>query len=129
MDLLQRYLDAVATRLPDTERADIVAELRETLLSQIEDRQARLHRMLTEADITALLKDYGHPLIVAARYRPQPFLVRAELFPFFWITLQLVLGLVVAAHLALAVIALVMARDVAGRLWSTWGSLWIVSMY
>jgi hypothetical protein len=47
MDLLDRYLAAVAALLPKTQREDIVAELRDTLLNQMEEKEAELGRPLT----------------------------------------------------------------------------------
>jgi hypothetical protein len=40
MALLDRYLQAVRKRLPRSQRDDIVAELRDILLSQIEAEEA-----------------------------------------------------------------------------------------
>ena len=44
MDMLDHYLDAVAAQLPRESRDDIIAELRDTLLSQIEDKEEALGR-------------------------------------------------------------------------------------
>jgi hypothetical protein len=41
MDLLDRYLAAVAALLPKTQREDIVAELRDILLNQMEEKEAQ----------------------------------------------------------------------------------------
>lgn len=129
MDLLHRYLSVVAIRLPERQRDDIVAELREELLSQVEEQQARLRRMLTTDEVVALLKAHGHPFLVAARYRSRQWLVGPELFPFYWLGLQLALGIIVLAHAFVAGIALVSGRPAGEVLsWST-GSLWIVAMY
>jgi len=83
MDLIDRYLNAVAAQLPQDERADIVAELRDLILSRFEAREEELGRALTEAEQEAILQEIGHPLVVAARYRKGPdSLVGPELFPY-----------------------------------------------
>jgi hypothetical protein len=83
MDLIDRYLNAVAAQLPQDERTDIIAELRDLILSRFEAREEELGRTLTEDEQEAILREIGHPLVVAARYRKGPdSLVGPELFPY-----------------------------------------------
>ncbi len=83
MDLIDRYLNAVAAQLPQDERADITAELRDLILSRFEAKEETLGRALTEDEQEAILREIGHPLVVAARYRKGPdSLVGPELFPY-----------------------------------------------
>lgn len=85
MDMLDIYLDAVAAQLPRDTADDIIAELRDTLLSQIEEREEALGRPLSDEEREAVLRAMGHPLVVAARYRKGPqMLIGPELFPY-WI--------------------------------------------
>ena len=67
MDLVNEYLRAVAALLPKAQRDDIVAELRDTILTRIEEREADLGRPLTDDEIEAVLREVGHPVVVAAR--------------------------------------------------------------
>jgi hypothetical protein len=107
MDLVDRYLKAVSLLLPKAQREDIVAELRDTILSRIEAQEAELGRPLKEAEIEAELHAIGHPLEVAARYRDGPnHLVGPTLYPYYVfvlkvaLTLQLgVAGVVFIVHL------------------------------
>ena len=62
MDLIDRYLKAVAAQLPAEERDDIVAELRDLILSRFEAREEELGRPLTEAEQLEILREVGHPL-------------------------------------------------------------------
>ena len=62
MDLLERYLSAIERALPTAQAADIKAELRDVLLSRVEDQEARLGRPLTALEMEALLVEFGHPL-------------------------------------------------------------------
>lgn len=82
MDLIERYLKAVGAQLPAAGRADILAELRDLLMSRVEAREAELGRPLTEAEVEAVLREVGHPLTVAARYGAGPqHVVGPELYP------------------------------------------------
>lgn len=99
MDLIDRYLNAVAAQLPQSQRADIVAELRDLILSRFEDREEALGRPLTEAEQEEILRDIGHPLAVAARYGSGPqHVVGPELFP--WWMFGVRAGLIVIAVIA-----------------------------
>jgi hypothetical protein len=98
MDLLERYLQAVGEHLPARGRMDTLAELRANLESQIEGREEELGRPLTEAEVAQVLEAHGMPVMVAARYGPQQFLIGPGLFPFYWYTLKRSFPLVIAAY-------------------------------
>lgn len=84
-DMIDRYLEAVAAQLPVEERDDIIAELRDLILSRVEAREEALGRALSDDEREAILKEIGHPLVVAGRYRKGPdSLIGPELFPY-WI--------------------------------------------
>jgi len=107
MDLIDRYLKAVSLLLPKAQREDIVAELRDTILTRVEDKEATLGRPLNDAEIEAELHAIGHPLEVAGRYREGPnYLVGPAFYPYYVfvlkvaLTLQLgVAGVVFLVHL------------------------------
>lgn len=83
MDLLDKYLAAVAAQLPAEQREDIVDELRDLILSRFEAREEELGRVLTDDEKEAILREVGHPLVVAARYRKGPdSLIGPQLFPY-----------------------------------------------
>ena len=83
MDVIERYLEAVAAQLSVEDREDIVAELRDLILSRVEAREEELGRALSDEEKEAILHEIGHPLIVAARYRKGPdSLIGPELFPY-----------------------------------------------
>jgi hypothetical protein len=93
MELLDRYLAAVGALLPATQRPDILAELRDALLTQMEERQSQLGRALTTEETEALLKAHGRPAAVAASYRPQRPLIGPLLLPWYVFVLRVVLGI------------------------------------
>lgn len=109
MDLIDRYLDTVRLFLPRDQRADITAELRDVLLTRREDKEAALGRPLTRKEDEALLHDYGHPLVVAARYGQQQYLIGPDLYPVYTFVLMVVLGAIGVSALITGVVAVTVA--------------------
>jgi hypothetical protein len=93
MDLIERYLQALKFALPAKQRDDIIKELRDSILSQVEEKEAEVGHPLTEDDQVALLKKLGSPIHLASRYRNQQHLVGATMFPIYWKVLKASLGL------------------------------------
>jgi hypothetical protein len=107
MELLDRYLNAVRFLLPRGKQQDIIDELSADLHAQIADKEAELGRPVNEAELEALLKQCGHPVLVAARYQAQQQLIGQPFYPLYVFGLKMVqwvlfpLLLVVGALLAL----------------------------
>src|SRR5215472_16193844 len=100
MELLDRYLKAVARALPAAQREDIIRELSEDIRSEMEEKESQLGRELTEAEQEGVLRQRGNPLLVAARYRQDHRtlafgrqLIGPILFPFYIKVLSFNLGL------------------------------------
>ncbi len=116
MDMIDRYLNAVAAQLPHDDRADIVAELRDLILSRFEAKEEELGRALTEDGREAILREIGHPLVVAARYRKGPdSLVGPELFPYWLFGVKAGLMLLGAVYAMTLFIRLIGGSDDAGQ--------------
>ncbi|HYD27849.1 HAAS signaling domain-containing protein [Brevundimonas sp.] len=116
MDLIDRYLNAVAAQLPQDERADIIAELRDLILSRFEAREEELGRALTGDEQEAILHEIGHPLVVAARYRKGPdSLIGPELFPYWLFAVKAGLLLMLAVQAIVLFINLVGGPADAGQ--------------
>ena len=112
MDLVERYLNAVAAQLPRDAREDIVAELRDDIMGRVEALEERLGRPATDDEVEALLREVGHPLSVAARYRPGPqSLIGPELYPW-WIFGVKVALVVMACVTLIGLAARVLIGDV-----------------
>lgn len=90
MEILDRYLQAVKFWLPSSQH-DIVAELRDDIRSEVEERETALGRRLNESEWEAVLKQRGRPLLVAEKYLPQRWLIGPVLFPAYWFVLKIVL--------------------------------------
>jgi hypothetical protein len=114
MELVERYLHAVGAYLPREQAGDIVAELKDNLLSRIEDRERELGRPLAAAELEAVLRQSGHPLLVASRYLPQQQLIGAAVYPYWWFSLRLVVTIVALIYVALTVITAVTGGDPVG---------------
>lgn len=116
MDLIDRYLNAVAAQLSQDERDDIVAELRDLILSRFEAKEEELGRALTDAEKEAILHEIGHPLVVAARYRKGPdSLIGPELFPYWLFAVKAGLLVMLAVQAIGLFVGLVSGPADAGR--------------
>lgn len=133
MDLLERYLQAVKFWLPRAQKSDIIAELREDLSSQIEDKENSLGRPLNENEIQAILKQCGHPMVVASRYQPQRQLIGPVLFPVYVFVLKAItlFYLLPWVLVWISLVTLVPSyRNVHGvNIGDAMGSLWTLIVY
>ena len=68
--VIDRYLRTLRILLPQDQRDDIIRELSEEIQSQVAEREAALGRRLAAEEQAAIVAQYGHPLLTAARYRP-----------------------------------------------------------
>src|SRR6185436_19256444 len=106
MELLDRYLGVLRVFLPRRQRDDIVREISEEIHEQLLDKEMTLGRRLTVEEQAEVIGRYGHPLITAARYRPQQHLIGPIVFPYYWIALKFVLAVMLFGHaVSLAVVA------------------------
>jgi hypothetical protein len=112
-NLIDRYMAAIARELPDAQRVDITAELRDALMSRIEAKEEALSRPLTRDELEAELIAFGNPLSVAGRYRKTQHLIGPDVFPFWWAGLRAALLIVGAVYLVLAILAVVGGADTA----------------
>ena len=127
MDLLDRYLHAVRWTLPSAKADDIIAELRDELVTRMEDREETLGRPLREDETSALLKEFGHPLVVASRYQKQQWLIGPDVFPFYFFVMKIVALIIVAVVLAVGVANVLFGdhnplravAETAGGLWTS----------
>ncbi|QDZ06146.1 hypothetical protein FPZ24_00560 [Sphingomonas panacisoli] len=137
MDLIDRYLSAIRWNLPRGSNAeDILAELRDVIGNRIEEREDALGRPLDEKEVGVVLRDFGHPLVVAARYGTQQWLIGPDLFPFYWFALKVVLAISVLLTLLSGVGDIVagghplqsLAHVLGGAWWSLLGNAGFVTL-
>ena len=113
MKVIDNYLQSVQSSLfliPAKEKEDIVRELSEEIHSAAERKEEELGRALTEEEQQQMLQPFGHPLLVAGRYRQNvgsvsfgPTIIGPELFPLyrFVLTINLSVTAIVAAVVVL----------------------------
>jgi hypothetical protein len=99
MKLIDRYMHAVAQALPESRREEITRELKANILDKLEAFAEEKGREPNEEEISAVLKDLGHPQKVAGSFLTGQQLVNTELFPFYKQTLHY--GLILVFILAL----------------------------
>ena len=96
MKLIDRYVREIGRRLPQKSRAYIEKEIRSALEDMLEDRSKKESRAVDEEMTVAVLKEYGKPDKIAASYMPERYLVGPQLFPTFWMILQIVFAVLTA---------------------------------
>lgn len=92
MELVTRYVSAVARYLPEADKAAISRELDADIQDKIEHQAQSLGRALNDDEIALLLQQWGNPRHVAAQYAPPIALVSSELMPLYWQVLKFVLA-------------------------------------
>ena len=92
--LLDRYVYTIRTMLSPEDADDVTAEIRSNLESQREDQALILGRDLSSEELSAILKQHGHPMLVARRYRDAGWGVSPELFAFYRFSLGGLLALI-----------------------------------
>jgi hypothetical protein len=126
VDLVKRYLDNVKSLLPRDRRDDIAEELADAIHSRLDERSAELGRALTPAEIEAVLRGFGHPVMVAARYGPQGRLIGPELYPLWVWSVKLLIFITVVSGVGRMVAALVQDPEPSRaflhvqQVWSHW---------
>jgi hypothetical protein len=103
MELLDRYLHALKSYLPRDQQRDILDEISDSIQSEVEERQSALGRALTPDEEAELLRRYGHPMLAAARYKPQQYLIGPALFPYYIATLKFAAGILLLLHVIVAI--------------------------
>ncbi len=69
-EVIEAYVAEVAARLPRAQRVDVAFELRALLGEELQEKAAAAGRSADAGMATELLRAFGRPADVAARYRP-----------------------------------------------------------
>jgi hypothetical protein len=116
MELIECYLQAVKFALPQKQQDDIVRELRDNLLSQVEEREAVLGRPLREQEQAQIVKRLGNAVLLANRYGGQKHMIGAPIFPIYKRVLTAALGIALLVHAGMSIALLLQASHLA-RAW------------
>ena len=104
MDLIDRYVHEVGQYLPHRMRADVEAELRSLLTDSVEERARAEGVAASDALAGAVLRGFGTPKDVAARYGPEPqYLIGPRLYPIYVVSVKVMLPVLAALVVALVV--------------------------
>jgi hypothetical protein len=104
MKLIDRYVREIGRKLPQKTSADIEKEIRSAVEDMLDDRSKKEGRAVDEEMTVQVLKEYGNPETVAASYLPERYLIGPQLFPFFWLVVQIVFGVLTALTLVALVL-------------------------
>src|SRR5271169_4712329 len=110
MELVDRYLQAVKLALPKRNQDDIIQELNDSILSQVEEKEAALGRPLSEDALVEILRKMGSPAKLASRYREQQGLIAPTVLPIYWKVLQAALGLAFLVNVLAAIVTAAAGR-------------------
>ena len=127
MELLDRYLNAVRFWLPNAQQEDIIAELGEDIRSQVEETEASLGRKLNDDDLAAILRQRGHPMLMAGRYVPQQSLIGPVLYPAYLVVMK-ILVLWILVPIFVLIVAPVTIATTANPTLASIQTLWNLAM-
>lgn len=125
MDLVDRYVHAVKRHLPASQQEDIANELMDDILSKMKEREDEFGHSLDVSEQEAVLRQYGHPYLLAMRYRPQQYLIGPSVFPFYWTALKVTLAVALGVHVVV-VAATSLAQNEPDRILRDLGFLSVV---
>lgn len=92
MELLERYLAAVADKLPEGLQDEVSRELRANILDQLDVERERSPEVPEQYVLRAVLAELGPPRTIAHRFHQPPPLILPEHLPIYRYTLFMVFG-------------------------------------
>jgi hypothetical protein len=98
-EMIDRYVHEVGRHLPSKNREDIQMELRSLLQDMLEEQTAETDSEPSTKSVAEILREFGKPEDIAARYRPEQVLIGAQLFPIYKLVITIVLTIVAVVHL------------------------------
>lgn len=90
MELIERYVYAVTQRLPEKQRADISKELHGLIEDMLEEHASSDE--ITNQQVENVLKELGHPEVMAARYAGERYLIGPALYSSYMTVMKVVLA-------------------------------------
>lgn len=111
MEIIDRYLHEVGRHLPRKLRADVQVELR-TLLQETLEERARATPRAPEASLAMqVLREFGAPEEVAARYAPQPrYLIGPRFYSTYLLIVKIIVIVLAAVFAGMVAVAAIASR-------------------
>ena len=122
-NLLERYLQAVQLFLPRRQQNEVGVEIQAGLRAQMDDLEQAIGRRLTDDERASVVRRFGHPVVVAARYREREHLISPSLFPIYIQVLGAAITVVLLATLTMALFSRAPASDALSSAWKILDSL------
>src|ERR1043165_1133189 len=126
MELCDRYRQAVRFWLPREQQDDVARELSDDILSEIEEEEHALGRLMTPLEVEDVLKRRGRPFVVANRYLPQRALIGPLLFPMYALVLKLIGLVYVVPWILVWTFLLAFVPSYRGHVARDLGTLWSI---
>ncbi|MCP4417460.1 MAG: hypothetical protein GY805_12620 [Chloroflexi bacterium] len=95
-EMIDRYVNEVGEHLPRKSRVDIEMELRSLLHDALGEQSGGEPSPKITAE---MLREFGHPEEIAAKYRPEEVLIGAKLFPIYRLVITITLAVIGGLHL------------------------------
>ena len=87
MELLERYLRQIKKHLPIKDKEDTIEELRSLILEEFDSKTNGTN---DEEVLHDIIKRYGYPIEVAAKYRNSDPMISSTLRPFLYMSLKVI---------------------------------------
>lgn len=129
-EMIDRYIHAVGEHLPRNARTDIERELRSLVQDALDEQQTSRGEEIMPQTVAIVLRSFGAPTEIAARYRRSEVLIGAVLFPIYRTVLLIILAVIGGIHLVGLLFFLIQtgAASVAENLLTLAGSFWEVAL-
>jgi len=97
--LIDAYVDEIGQHLPRKMQMDLKTEIRSLVEDTLESRSQAENRPVDDQMVVEVLKQFGSPAKMAAKYLPPRYLIGPRLFPLFWLVARIVLAVLGAVAL------------------------------
>ena len=98
-EMIDRYIHEVGQHLSRKNREDIQLELRSLLQDSLDEQMADSRQEPSTKMVAELLREFGSPEAIAARYRPEQVLIGTKIFPVYKLVVTITTAVVAAIHL------------------------------
>lgn len=99
MNLVENYINQVSNFLTSSTDEDVLQELESAIYDAIEEQEEINGQTLKDKDVATILRKFGDPMEVAAKYAPQQYLIGPALFPSFRHGLKVAFAFIIVFHL------------------------------